>query len=607
MAATSSIINLPSSALVNANTPFTEFVLSRISQDDPHRLFVMSFAEHVRADPDAKVIDFNDVFRWIGYDRKDSAVRLLKRELNESEYIFYVKHNDVENLAGRPKEVYKISVNQFEELMIAAHTDEGKRARKMVLLLKRAVQDYMQMEIEQSRSAHLALQDENVLLKDQLKPRKNFFYMFKNNRDEPDHWCSVKGGSAEDADNRVKPYLQVSPKGLLVLVIEVPVQTEKELQHVEATVHRFLKYAGFFVGMSDRAETYIGDLERMKQIVRVVLDLHTIISKGQNWDTLQHVVALCNEELRDCPIDRPSSEPLALSELQQLRQHMQELVDIKSRPTHIPEPIIPGTLQPGPMMESETEEDESDSGSESGDIEETGSSSRAYDFDRFVRDCCDVGEEYEVINMTITGRHKVWSRCLSKDIHNKLTRYLKTRFASVRIAFEGKCLHGFGGLRVRPSEFNHTEVPTQTYQFLTDCCVDAPQGKLPDFELRAKFIEWRGEETDAMEAELREVQKYLKANYPHNLIWIPDLKKSDYGFYGVSLRGLENRYIRRMPSTTSRPVLLLDGATGRPKRRWEKVADAATALGLSSASISYSIRHNKVREGGYLKYENDLQ
>ena len=103
-----------------------------------------------------------------------------------------------------------ISVNQFEELMIAAQTEEGKKARKMVLLLKRAVQDYMQMEIDQSRSEHLALQDENVVLKDRLKPRKHFFYLFKNNRDEPDHCCYVKGGSAQDADARVKPYLDFS-------------------------------------------------------------------------------------------------------------------------------------------------------------------------------------------------------------------------------------------------------------------------------------------------------------------------------------------------------------------------------------------------------------
>ena len=74
---------------------------------------------------------------------------------------------------------------------------------------------------------------------------------------------------------------------------------------------------------------------------------------------------------------------------------------------------------------------------------------------------------------------------------------------------------------------------------------------------------------------------------------------------GVSLLGEENRYVRRMPSTTSRAVCLMDSRTGKLKRRWEKVADAAMALGLTSASISYSIKNNKLREGGYLKYAED--
>ncbi len=48
---------------------------------------------------------------------------------------FGTTHDEKSN--GRPKDIYKISFNQFEELMIAAQTVEGKRARKLVLLLKK--------------------------------------------------------------------------------------------------------------------------------------------------------------------------------------------------------------------------------------------------------------------------------------------------------------------------------------------------------------------------------------------------------------------------------------------------------------------------------------
>lgn len=68
-------------------TPFTDFVLSRLPDEESQKLFAMSFGEHLRHDPDALDIDFDDVFKWLGIDRKDNALRLLKRELSTDEYI----------------------------------------------------------------------------------------------------------------------------------------------------------------------------------------------------------------------------------------------------------------------------------------------------------------------------------------------------------------------------------------------------------------------------------------------------------------------------------------------------------------------------------------
>ena len=120
----------------------------------------MSFGEHLRHDPAALDIDFDDVYKWLGIDRKDSALRLLKREFSSAEY---VSHTDVESLGttgGRPRDVYKISFNQFEELMISAQTPEGKRARKFVLLLKKILQDYVVAEqVRQARGAEAARAD----------------------------------------------------------------------------------------------------------------------------------------------------------------------------------------------------------------------------------------------------------------------------------------------------------------------------------------------------------------------------------------------------------------------------------------------------------------
>ena len=109
-----------------SSTPFTDYVLSRIPDEETQKLFALSFGEHLRRNPDALEIDFDDVFRWLGYDRKDNAVRLLKREIPDGEYLLLTNE---EGTGPANRASYLISFNQFEDLMIAAQTTQGKKAR----------------------------------------------------------------------------------------------------------------------------------------------------------------------------------------------------------------------------------------------------------------------------------------------------------------------------------------------------------------------------------------------------------------------------------------------------------------------------------------------
>ena len=153
---------------VGDRTPFTDFVLSRLPDEESQKLFALSFGEHLRHDPDAVDIDFDDVYRWLWIDIKANALRLLKRELNAEEYLFI---RDDEQSNGRPRDIYKISSNQFEELMIAAQTTSGKKARKLVLHLKKILQDYIIAEQEQLKRAAIAEQEhiKNAIIAQQAR------------------------------------------------------------------------------------------------------------------------------------------------------------------------------------------------------------------------------------------------------------------------------------------------------------------------------------------------------------------------------------------------------------------------------------------------------
>ena len=244
-------------------TPFTDFVLARIPDEETQKLFALSFGEHLRRDPDALEIDFDDVYRWLGMDLKASALRLLKREFSTDEYLF---NRNVENSGGRPRDVYKISFNQFEELMISAQTSEGNKARKLVLMLKKILQEYIVAEQQQFRANALAEQAIETsreaaranalqIQLDGLRAQQQHLYCFKlfGNR--------YKCGIGLDVDRRIQQHKTTCPSGYLVCSVPI---TCKAMEKLFESV---MKQHGAWIRMEEYE--LLGDESQIKSVFAV--------------------------------------------------------------------------------------------------------------------------------------------------------------------------------------------------------------------------------------------------------------------------------------------------------------------------------------------------
>ena len=209
----------PSSNLAETGTPFTDFVLSRLPDEESQKLFALSFGEHLRRDPDALEIDFDDVYTWLGMGLKASALRLLKREIAEAEMVINRSVDNPGSAVGRPRDVYMISFNQFEELMIAAQTSEGKKARKLVLKLKRILQEYIVAEHEATRAIEAARANALQQQLDGLRAQQQHLYVFRlfGNR--------FKIGIAKDVDRRIRQHSTSCPSGHLVYSVPISCKT----------------------------------------------------------------------------------------------------------------------------------------------------------------------------------------------------------------------------------------------------------------------------------------------------------------------------------------------------------------------------------------------
>lgn len=101
------------------------------------------------ASTDRFPIDFDTVWPWLGYSRKDNAKRLLKLPELEGEIIFLnVEGNSGEGIgdsaaqnsgAGRPTEIIKMTVDGFKIVCLIAQTDRARIVRQHYLMLEKSV------------------------------------------------------------------------------------------------------------------------------------------------------------------------------------------------------------------------------------------------------------------------------------------------------------------------------------------------------------------------------------------------------------------------------------------------------------------------------------
>ena len=132
-------------------TPFKDFLLSYLTDSTQQRLFAFTFADQIHRDRDAPVIDLEDVYIWLGHTRRDQAVRMLKTEFNESEYVFTPGplHRSVE--ARDQRDQYLISITQIKKMLLSARSQQGKDYRDLIITIEGAAYDYMRIEMETAR------------------------------------------------------------------------------------------------------------------------------------------------------------------------------------------------------------------------------------------------------------------------------------------------------------------------------------------------------------------------------------------------------------------------------------------------------------------------
>jgi hypothetical protein len=310
-----------------SRTPLTEFICTRLHGENL-KLFALMFAEAIKNDRHAKVILFENVYKFLGYDLYHHAVRQLKKlfpEMQSTRLDKLTTSGEVaKNTPGPSKDSYLISVRQFETMMLAAKTDEGARAREMMLDVKDAVQDYMKLEMEASaaraeeQTSKLAIEEAKRLELETThadlhatlnaeRERRSAMKALRDAEDEPRqtaylmesgvHRSYVKIGKTGDegGEKRKKELQTGNPEKIRVLFEMKCVDSrlvEKNLHHV-------------FRWYKRRGEWYEIDKERAVYAMQLMANLLDGLRQVEHDD--EDIVEACQKVLRVHKLEVPSS------------------------------------------------------------------------------------------------------------------------------------------------------------------------------------------------------------------------------------------------------------------------------------------------------------
>lgn len=282
-----------------------------------NKLFELSFTMFITTqnNPDDFIINLDDIYKWIGFNRKDNAKTLLiknfKKDIDYSIFLFKQK-----NSKGRPSEKILLKIDTFKEYCLLAATEESKKIYKYFIKMEKIIFKYLQEKynnqlniIQEKNKAlennKLLLEEKEKIIKEKEEELKNIknikykeviktgsIYIFSTDKEG-----IYKCGRSIKPINRKKS-LQTGLVDDIEILYEYNTCDDKLLEYI---IHNILdKYR-----INER-EHFECNIEYMKSIIKITGNIIDILKSTYQYITekeiLEKIINIIIEEKPDIKI-----------------------------------------------------------------------------------------------------------------------------------------------------------------------------------------------------------------------------------------------------------------------------------------------------------------
>jgi prophage antirepressor-like protein len=222
------------------------------------------------------------------------------------------------------------------------------------------------------------------------------------------------------------------------------------------------------------------------------------------------------------------------------------------------------------------------------------------DFEKFITECCEVDKdkpnEYFTPKCDLREAHRVWARCVSKEVKKELEQYLKDNFKSGAKFINNSKRDIYRGLKLKKCVFTPSDKNLDFEQFIKQKCVVEYKCRISYNDFYKYFEEFKCNIEPNYKLSLeykKEIRKYIDTKFVPGRVYISSAEKSA-GVHGVWGLGVEDLGCGlKIAPRKNKKVGVYDAITNELLQVFDSISLASDQLKIPFSSLSSHISFSK--------------
>lgn len=238
--------------------------------NEEQQLFLASFWCYQNHNPEDFVINLDDVWKWLGFARKENCKRVLKYLIKNTDYKLVLLQLEENLLGGRPKETILLTIDGFKKLALKSNTKKADEIHNYYIKLEKIINKLfqeetqrLQLQLEEQQEINKTLAKRVVRKINDKKRVASCIYIMKDN-DNPTHF---KFGKSNNINQRLQSLNCASTKENIILHKHWYTMFNEPLEKLVLNAFRNYKYS------VDSELIEIEQLENLENFVETQINL----------------------------------------------------------------------------------------------------------------------------------------------------------------------------------------------------------------------------------------------------------------------------------------------------------------------------------------------